>query len=334
MNNFSLNNYMFILRVLSVIIVFICINIVSNALITNTKLDLTEAKLYTLSSNTKYILTELDEPINIKLFFSDKLSRDLPVLRDYGQRVRELLNGYVINSNGRIKFERIDPEPFTDLEDMANVYGLEGININDEGEKFYFGMVASNSIDDMLILPFFDMSRENFLEYDLTRIISNLAKPQKDTLGLITSIPINGGLAGSGPNPNEYRPPYLIHQRLTELFNVRDLGTEISTIPEDIDQLLIIHPKKLSDNTLFAIDQFVMTGKGVLIFVDPFSEIDKQTSDPNNPGLNIPTSNLNRLFDAWGFEVQPGMIVGDQRLGRKVSIGERGNSKVYYRRVW
>ncbi len=330
----SLNKYMFPLRIISVFIVFICINIASNALISNSKIDLTQGKLYTLSSNTKKILSELEEPINIKLFFSDKLSRDLPALRDFGQRVRELLNGYVINSNGKIKLERIDPEPFTDLEDMANVYGVEGVSVNEEGEKFYFGMVASNSIDDMLVLPFFDMSRENFLEYDLTRIISNLANPKKATLGLISSLPINGGLSGKEPNPNEYTPPYFIHQRLIELFNVRDLGKDISSIPENIDQLIIVHPKKLSDNTLYAIDQFVLSGKGTLIFVDPFSEIDRQSADPNSPGLNIPSSNLSRLFKAWGFDMLPGMIVGDQRVGRKVSIGNRGNSKIYTYILW
>ena len=330
----SLNKYMFPLRIISVFIVFICINIASNALISNSKIDLTQGKLYTLSSNTKKILSELEEPINIKLFFSDKLSRDLPALRDFGQRVRELLNGYVINSNGKIKLERIDPEPFTDLEDMANVYGVEGVSVNEEGEKFYFGMVASNSIDDMLVLPFFDMSRENFLEYDLTRIISNLANPKKATLGLISSLPINGGLSGKEPNPTEYTPPYFIHQRLIELFNVRDLGKDISSIPENIDQLIIVHPKKLSDNTLYAIDQFVLSGKGTLIFVDPFSEIDRQSADPNSPGLNIPSSNLSRLFKAWGFDMLPGMIVGDQRVGRKVSIGNRGNSKIYTYILW
>ena len=51
----------------------------------------------------------------------------------------------------------------------------KGLQLNQEGEKFYFGAVLSNSVDDMLVIPFFEIARERFLEYDLTKSIYNLA---------------------------------------------------------------------------------------------------------------------------------------------------------------
>ena len=51
-------------------------------------------------------------------------------------------------------------------------------------KKFYFGLVASNSTDDISVIPYFDQTRESYLEYDLSRIINDLANPKKQKLGM------------------------------------------------------------------------------------------------------------------------------------------------------
>ena len=230
-------------------------------------------------------------------------------------------------SNGNISLEIIDPKPFTDQEDLANVYGVQGLQINEEGERFYFGAVVSNSVDDTTVIPFFDLGRERFLEYDLTKTIYNLANTEKPTIGLISGLPFIGGVTNSQEGP-QYQEPFYLHTRILEFFKVQDLTPSITNIPNDIDQLLVIHPKDLSDETLYAIDQFVMSGKGVIFFVDPFSEHEKNKVPDSEKNTKIPASNLDKLFTTWGFQVSPGMIVGDIVNGRKVSLGRENNQNL------
>ena len=314
------------------IFLFLFFNIIIFKSLVNKKIDLTTDKLYTVSENTKGIIKNLSEPINIKLFFSNSLSKELSQIRDYEKRVRELLMSYKKISNKNITVEIIDPRPFTDQEDLANVYGIQGLQLNEEGERFYFGAVFSNSVDDTAVIPFFELDREQFLEYDLTKTIYNLANTTKPNIGLISGLPLVGRVNNSQGNA-QYERPFFIYQTLSEFFNVVDLSLEVSEIPENIDQLLIVHPKSLSDITLYAIDQFVMTGKGVTIFTDPFSEFDNNLSKPESE-KDFSNSNLSRLFTSWGFDMKPGMVIGDIVNGRKVSLGPSNDQKIVTYVLW
>ena len=321
-----------ILQYFFLIFLFLFFNIIIFKILVNKKIDLTTDKLYTVSENTKSIIKNLSEPINIKLFFSNSLSKELSQIRDYEKRVRELLISYKKISNKNITLEIIDPRPFTDQEDLANVYGIQGLQLNEEGERFYFGAVFSNSVDDTTVIPFFELDREQFLEYDLTKTIYNLANTTKPNIGLISGLPLVGRVNNSQGNA-QYERPFFIYQTLSEFFNVIDLSLEVSEIPQNVDQLLIVHPKNLSDVTLYAIDQFVMTGKGVTIFTDPFSEFDNNLSKPESE-KDFSNSNLSRLFKSWGFDMQPGMVIGDIVNGRKVSLGPSNDQKIVTYVLW
>ena len=319
------------IKLIAVPIIFILFNIGITNLV-NHKLDLTEDKLFTLTNNTKQVISNINEPIRIQLFFSNSLSKDLPQVRDYEKRVRELLYKYVSLSEN-LKLEVLDPKPFSDLEDLANVYGVQGLQLNQEGERFYFGAVFTNSVDDSALIPFFDSSRESFLEYDLTKTIYNLANTKKSKIGIISSLPISGGFSNER-DPASYQQPFFIKSNITEFFNVEDLPKDVEAIPEEIDQLLVIHPKNLSDETTFAIDQFVMSGKGVIFFMDPFSEYENSLLPPNQRASNIPGSNLNNMFEKWGFRLDPGLLAGDINNGRKVSMGDINNQKIITYVLW
>ena len=319
-------------NVVIAVLAFIALNIIITKTIINKKIDLTEDKLFTLSTNTKNVINELNEQIKIQLFFSESLSRDIPQIRDYEKRVRELLLSYAKISKN-ISLEIFDPEPFTELEDLANTYGMQGLQLNQEGEKFYFGAVLSNSVDDMLVIPFFDVARERFLEYDLTKSIYNLAYPAKPVIGLISGLPFSGGIANDEINPS-FQDPFYLYKNLSEFYEIINLTQNFEKIPENIEQLLIIHPKDLSERNLYLIDQFIMQGKGATFFVDPFSEYEVINQVSNQSNANIPKSDLNRLFKQWGFEVEAGMVVGDIINGRKVSLGSANNEKIVTYILW
>jgi ABC-type uncharacterized transport system involved in gliding motility auxiliary subunit len=319
---------------LGVIFLFISLNTLSNQLFSGARLDLTENNLYTLNPGTFKVLETIKEPITLRLFFSDKLSRDIAPMREYGQRVKELIEEYVVRSNGMIRLERVDPEPFTDNEDLAILYGLQGMQISQAGEKFYFGLVATNSTDDISIIPFFEQNRETYLEYDISRIVNDLANPMKKKLGLITTLPINGGLAYPDAPASEYVSPWEIYNRLGEVFEIISIPSSANIIPKDIDLLMVVHPKDLTNQTKYAIDQFVLSGKGTIFFVDPYSEVERNALPIEQRRTYIPGSNLNTLFSSYGAYVEPGMIVGDRISGRKVTIGRSQNSRVITYVLW
>ena len=300
---------------------FVAVNVLAGALFRNARVDLTAEGLYTLSDSTQHVLDNLAEPISLRLFFSEQLSRDIPQVRDYERRVRELLEQYVASSDGLIELERIDPVPFSDQEDLAVVYDLQGVPISSAGERLYFGLVATNSTDDTERIPFFEREREAFLEYDLTRIVYDLANPRRVKVGLVTSLPVAGGLPTEESAPTDYVPPWAIHGQLLQLFDVENLGPEPTEIGDDIDILMVVHPKTPKPDVLYLIDQFVMSGRGAIFFVDPFSEIEFSYIDPQQRRIYIPYSNLSELFQPWGFELAPGEVVGDRLAARKVSIG-------------
>jgi len=297
-------------------VLFVAVNVLSQTVLRGGRADLTENRLYTLSDGTKSVIAALKEPITVRFFFSESLTGDFPNIRQYGQRVRELLETYAKQSDGKIDLEVIDPEPFSDDEDEAVSFGLQGAPLNTEGERLYFGMAATNSTDDLEVIPFFQEQREAFLEYDLTRAVHNLGNPKRRVVGLISTLPMSGGY-----DPERgMTQPWVVASQIQQQFELRDLGVQITAVPDDVDVLMVVHPKELATSTRYAIDQFVVKGGRAIVFVDPFSEAAAGIPDPQNPA-RLHNSSLPELFAAWGVEMAPGMFVGDRLAARKVRAG-------------
>lgn len=299
------------------VVLFLALNVLSQNLFRTARIDLTEGGLYTLSDSTRSVLGAMDEPITARFFFSESLAADLPGFRQYAQRVRELLETYAARA-GALTLEVIDPEPFSEEEDEAVGFGLRGVPLNEQGERLYFGLAATNTTDDLETIPFFQDARESFLEYDLTRAFHRLANPRRPVVGLISTLPLAGGF---DPQRGAL-PGWKIADQIGQLFELRDLTTEVAEVPGDVDVLLVAHPKDLPGATRYAIDQYVLGGGAAMIFVDPFSEAAAGIPDPENP-MRLHNSRLPELFAAWGVELAPGMIVGDRLTARKVRGGGR-----------
>ena len=297
---------------------FLAVNVLSQTMFRTARVDLTEGGLYTLSDGTGAMLSGLEEPLTVRFFFSESLAADLPGFRQYAQRVRELLETYAARAGGAITLHVIDPEPFSPAEDEAVAFGLRGVPLTEQGERFYFGMAATNTTDDLEVVPFFQDARESFLEYDLTRAFYRLANPKRPVVGLISTLPINGGF---DPQRGAL-PTWAVADQIGQLFELRDLETDVGRVPDDIDVLMVAHPKDLPGRTRYAIDQYVLGGGKAMVFVDPFSEAAAGIPDPENP-MRMHNSRLPELFAAWGVELAPGMIVGDRLSARKVRGGSR-----------
>jgi len=299
---------------------FFAVNLASSALFRSARLDLTDGGLYTLSEGTENILRELEEPIHLRFYLSRAMANELPDIKSYGQRVQELLEEYEALSGGKIELDVIDPEPFSEEEDRAVGFGLQGAPANAVGEPLYFGLAGSNSTDQEEVIPFFQMRREQFLEYDLTKLIHSLADPSKPVVGVLSSLPLSGG-PPNPMNPRETAQPWFIVETVRQLFEVRDITPSETELPDDIDILLLVHPKGLEDGMLYSIDQFALGGGHVVAFVDPFCEADQPPTDPRNPMASMGadrSSDLGSLLESWGVELVEDKIAVDRLNAQRV----------------
>lgn len=304
------------------VIAFLGINIFANTSFRGLDVDLTEENLFTLSEGTKEILGSLDEPITIRLFVTKRLGELNPGHANYADRVRQLLDRYVDLSDGKVQFELYAPEPFTDEEDLAVSYGLQGVPLDNTGDLGYYGLVATNSVDTLETIPYLSPDRESFLEYDLTKMIFKLSRDEKPLVGLIAGLPVAGG--PSGPQ-GQGGQAWAIVEQVRDFFDITTIAVSETTIPANVDALMIIHPKGLTDQLKYAIDQFVLKGGKVLAFVDANSEIDVAISRGQG---DAGRSDFDQLLNAWGVELVEGKVLGDLTTARRVNVNLRGQTAV------
>ncbi len=295
---------------------FVALVALSSVALRGARLDLTDKGLYTLSDGTRAILGRIDEPVKLKLYYSEHATRDLQQFRVFATRVRELLEEIAARSGGKVTLEVIDPEPFSEAEDQAAAYGLQAIPLGSTGDKLYFGLVGTNSTDGETTMPFIQPDKEAFLEYDVAKLVSTLSVDTRPVVALISGLPTGPSMDPSG----RQSPGWVVDRQIGELFELRRLQGGLTDIADDVDLLMVIHPKELPDDSLYAIDQFVMRGGRLLVFVDPDSEVDQSAIDPLDP-LSVAitrASDLARLFAAWGIQFDPARVVLDDKHALQV----------------
>jgi ABC-type uncharacterized transport system involved in gliding motility auxiliary subunit len=297
-------------------------NLIFSSIAKNAKADLTAERLYTISDGTKRVLERIDEPLSVRLYYTRKLGEVAPLFGKYFERVKALLEQYRDLSGGKVQLTVLEPEPFSDAEDRAVAAGLRGIRLNQDGETGYFGLVASNTTDNDAAIEFFAPDRERFLEYDLTKLISGLANPKKRVVGLMASIPVDGGPMNPMQPMRQPAPPWTVMEQIREFFEVRPLEQTITEIPGDIDVLMLAQPTNLSREAVYAIDQYVLRGGRVLAFIDPVSE---STPPMNQMGMPMPAmppaGDILDLLKAWGVSIDTEKLAGDPSMARRVQFG-------------
>ena len=299
-------------------VLFLGVVMLSNVGLRGMRLDLTQNRLYTLSPGTQQVLAELKEPVNLYFYFSrEAATKQAPLLLPYATRVREFLEELAARSGGKIHLALVDPQPFSDDEDRAAEFGLQPLRAG-VGETLYFGLSGTNSTDGRSSIPSFQADREEFLEYDVAKLINDLGTAKKPVIGLMSSLGLQGQF---NPMTGQMGEPWPILTQLQDLFTMRPLTTDVDHIDKEIDVLMLVHPKALPPKTLYAIDQFVMRGGRVLLFVDPNAGGDTSGQDPSNPlagAMADHSSDLKPLLAAWGVDYDPSKVIGDLDLGLEV----------------
>ena len=296
------------------------------SLIPSLRIDLTEDRLYSLSEGTLSILSSLNEPIELMFFYSDSATEDVPQLRTYGNRVQELLREIVIASEGNLGLRIIDPEPFSEEEDLATQYGVRAVPVTQGGEGVYFGLVAAKGgadVPDLLrateTMPLIRPDQEEFLEYEFMKIITQVSNPERTVIGLVTQLDIDGGF---DPMTGQGTQQWMIMDLVRQLYDVRRIDVSSDSIEEDVDILMIVHPQGLSDRFLYAIDQHILRGGDALLFLDPNADSMVGRSPQGNLIPAGMSSELPGLLDAWGLEFDNSKVLTDNELALRVMMGQ------------
>ena len=311
---------------LAAIALILLLSVLVVSFLPSLRIDLTEDRLYSLSDGTRNILASLNQPVELMFFYSDSATEDVPQLRTYGNRVQELLREIVIASEGNLRLSVIDPEPFSEEEDLATQFGVRAVPVTQGGEGVYFGLVAAQDeegVPEALrvteTMPLIRPDQEEFLEYEFMKIITQVTNPERTIIGLITQLDIDGGF---DPMTGQGTQQWMIMDLIRQLYEVRRVDLTSDSIEEDIDILMIVHPEGLSDRFLYAVDQYVLQGGDALVFLDPNADSMVGRSPQGNLIPAGMSSELPGLLEAWGIEFDNTKVLADNELALRVMMGQ------------
>jgi ABC-2 type transport system permease protein len=304
------------------------------------RVDVTEDRLYSLTDGTAQILDRMQRenvpPVDVTLYFSETAGKSLPsfikqfvVYQDY---LRALLGEYERASGGRIKVHFVDPKPDSDEAQDALDDGLDGKPINQHGDLFFFGLVLETRTGSKDVIEFLWPDHQEDVEYEISRRLYELLWPSSQRIGVLSSLDVLPSsdpymaqlLAAQGKQPPA---PWVAMQVLDERYDITTVDPDTDHIDDDLDLLVVIHPRDLSTRALWAVDEWVATGGNTLVFIDPFSLNDQPPTNPRDPFAGMqytPASSLNRITGAWGVTMSDGQIAADPALATRRQVNRRG----------
>ena len=262
------------------------------------RIDLTEGQIYSLSDASKKVVSNIDDNLIIRGYFTEELP---PQLMSVKKHVRDFLDEFKAYSNGHFQYEFVDPSQNEEFEKEAMQYGIPPVQVqileNDEFKvkKVHMGLAIIFE-DKKEVIPVVQQQSLRNLEYDLVSLIKKMTADKLAKIGV---------LQGYG-SPNLYQDLNTIRGMLSKQYDLVPVNIqENAPISQDLDALLVISPKEmLNEWSLFAMDQYIMKGGKAGFLIDPVqAELQQQTAQKN-------TLNLNNLLESYGVKVNED-LVGD-----------------------
>lgn len=262
-----------------ILLLFLAFNLVWVFKLPDLRWDLSQQKNHTLSPAVLQLLSSLEAPLDFYYFHS----RTPPKQKHYGKRVEEKLKAFEKSANGMINLRIINPAHFSEDAYKAGLYGLD----NKHG---FLGLIGTRDGLTAQRIESFSPDREPLLEYEISHLITQLLRPGPPVVGLLS-----GGQAQEAIEP--------LRRELHRHFDLMELEPSADHVPSRIKTLMLVHPRRLSEQTLYAVDQFVLGGGKLLMFIEPLSEqTSKKTSSP---------SPLDGMLTSWGVNMQSDKVIID-----------------------
>ncbi len=258
------------------------------------RFDLTENKIYSISKVSKEAVKNLDDIVNIKVYFSQDLP---PQYLSVRQEVGDILEEYKNYADNKIKTEFINPKENEELQRELMILGIPQLQFNvfqnDRYEVIngYLGMAVYYG-DKTEAIPVVNNTKD--LEYQLTSAIKKLTAEK---------IPVLGFASGHGEK-NRDEDLALSQKEISEIYQIRDV--ELSSgglISDEINTLIFVGPQEeFNQSELYAIDQFLMSGRSAVFLIDGVTVDEELAAKKNSAGLN-------EILKSYGLEVEPVFVL-------------------------
>ncbi|MFM7132760.1 MAG: Gldg family protein [Planctomycetota bacterium] len=312
-----------LLATAAILVALVAANTAAWFLLRGARIDVTEERLYTVSPGVGEFVRALPEPVRIDFYWTREQGADLPIVRSYAQRVQEFLEEIVASSDGMLELRTIDPEPFSEAEDMARAAGISPRTLDTTGRVLMFGLAVRGPTDKVETIPFLDPSQEQFLEYEVSRRIATVGRDRRPVVAILSTLPESKGFDPRNPAARAGKSVML--EQIDLLFDARRVDRANAEIPADAQALLVIQPRGLDEKALRAIDAWAVAGKPLVVLADPWCESDPEARNMDFGSTGRGTSyDLGPLLAQWGVDIAKDMAVADLGYATRIMYRSQG----------
>ncbi len=258
-----------------IVLLFMAFNLVWVNKLPDIRWDFTQQKMHTLSVPQRQFLGSLQAPLDLYYFNANSDLQRNYALKRYGKRIEDLLKEYEKAAKGMINLHLIDPAPFSEDAYRARLFGLDD-------KSGFIGLIGTRAGHSAQRIESFSLDREPLLDYEISHLIYKLQHPERPTVGLLSGLAMQESAAR-------------LLKELQQPFNLAKLESTTERIPEQVKTLMVVHPRALPERTLYAIEQFVLKGGKLMMFIDPISE--------RSPDTKAANARLDELLAAWGIQM-------------------------------
>ncbi|AUZ45549.1 Gldg family protein [Pseudomonas orientalis] len=274
-------------------LLFLAFNLVWINKLPDIRWDFSQQKIYTLSPSTQQLLRTLESPLDLYYFNSLTSPKKSRIVKRFGQRIEDLLQEFEAAANGMVNLHIIDPVPFSEDAYKASLFGLDDT-------QGFLGLIGTRAGQSMQRIDAFNPVDEPLLEYQISQLIYRLMHTQRPSVGLLSGLPLNESAEQ-------------LMEQMRGHFNLVELASNITQVPASIGSLMVVQPRALAEQALYAIEQFVLSGGKLMIFIDPVSEMGSEA-------LSV-DSKLDGLLTAWGIRMPANKLLVDSLYASSASRG-------------
>jgi ABC-2 type transport system permease protein len=275
----------------------------------NGGLDLTAEKEFTPHQGTLDVLKKLSVETKLTLYWSAQEPSVPPQIKSHARRIKNLLDLLASRSNGRLLVQIINPLPDTDEELKAQGLGIKRIPMS-SGDHFYLGMTFQQD-GRISSIPYLDIRRDRHLEYDIALGLNGLARTRTPRIGILSPLIPSTAAIGN-------REGMSFISELKRSYDIAVIPHFKNILPEGLDVLLLIDTTILRREMLYAIDQFVMNGGGLVVMMDPYLRFNR-ASNVVNPSPSKEINDISDILQKYGIKFLGNSVVGDAELASVVA---------------
>lgn len=312
-----------ILATAGILVALVGVNTAAWFLVRGARIDVTEDRLFTVSPAVGEFVRTLPEPVSLDFYWTREQGADLPLVRSYAQRVQEFLEEIVASSGGMLELRVIDPEPFSETEDMARAAGISPRTLDTTGRVLMFGLAIRSRTDKVETIPFLDPSQEQFLEYEVARRIAAVGRGSRPVVAILSTLP--EAKPFDPRNPAARPGKSVLLEQIDLLYDARRVDRETAEIPAEAKALFVVQPRGLSEKALRAIDAWAVAGKPLVVLADPWCEADPEARNMDFGSTGRGTSyDLGPVLAQWGVDIAKDMVVADLGYATRIMYRSQG----------